>query len=154
MKIYLCLPWNRTLGIFQWLITFCHLGERLRLTTSYKTKLGDKGQNLFRLFMWHFLTFAGFLGWQTVTGYGFVAFCIIDLATTLAKCLKWPFCVKVLEPSLSKDLRRLTFMKSLIYHVIKRWWSQTGSRHLTQSGVKLEGSLLVGDFDLMETRHL
>ena len=81
----------------------------------------------------------------------FVAFCIIDVATMIAKCLKWPFCVKVVEPSLSKDLKCFTFMKSLIYHLKKTSWSQTGSRHLTQSGVKLAGSPTVGDLKVMET---
>ncbi len=52
---------------------------------------------------------------------------------------------------LGKGLRRFTFMKSLIYHMKKTSRSQTGSRHLTQSGVKLVLSLLVGDFDRMET---
>ncbi len=45
-------------------------------------------------------------------------------------------------------------MKSLIYHTKKTSRSQTGSRHLAQSGVKLRLSLLVGDFDRMETQHL
>ncbi len=53
---------------------------------------------------------------------------------------------------LGKGLRCFTLMKSLICHMKKTSRSQTGSRHLTQSGVKLKLSLLVGDFDRMETR--
>ncbi len=52
---------------------------------------------------------------------------------------------------LGKGLRRFTFMKSLICHMKKTSRSQTESRHLAQSGVKLRLSLLVGDFDRMET---
>ncbi len=51
---------------------------------------------------------------------------------------------------LGKGLRCFIFMKSLIYHTKKTSRSQTGARHLTQSGVKLVLSLLVGDFDRME----